>query len=218
MPNQPVVIIGAGGFGREVLDVIDAINDQWAESVGQGYEFLGFLDDGSPDLDLLDARGVSHLGPVTKLAELASDVGYLIGIGDGGVRRRLDDYGRSLSHPSPTVVHPSATQGFDVRFGPGTVVCSHVSLTNNIRIGRHVHLNLNCTVGHDVVLGDYVTVSPLVAISGEVTAETGAMFGTGSTINQRVTMGESAILGAGAAAVKDIPAGVTAVGIPAKAR
>lgn len=218
MPNQPVVIIGAGGFGREVLDVIDAINDQWAESVGQGYEFLGFLDDKRPNLDLLDARGVSHLGPVSKLEYLAADVGYLIGIGDGAVRRRLDDYGRSLSHPSPAVIHPSSTRGFDVQFGPGTVVCSHVSLTNNIRVGRHVHLNLNCTVGHDVVLGDYVTVSPLVAISGEVTVAAGAMLGTGSSINQRLTVGQSAVLGAGAAAVKDIADGVTAVGIPARSR
>jgi sugar O-acyltransferase (sialic acid O-acetyltransferase NeuD family) len=215
MGTTPLVIIGAGGFGREVLDVVDAVNGSGPEP---DFEFLGFLDDGEPDRDLLDARGVQHLGGVAKLAEFPQEVAYLIGIGNGPIRRQLDEQGRKLGHPSPVLVHPTASRGFDVRLGAGTIVCSHVSLTNNIRIGRHVHLNLNCTVGHDVVLGDYVTVSPLVAISGEVTIEDDVLLGTGAAINQRLRIGRGATLGSGAAAVKDVPAGVVAVGIPAKVR
>jgi sugar O-acyltransferase (sialic acid O-acetyltransferase NeuD family) len=216
--SEPVVIIGAGGFGREVLDIIDAVNDGAGGSNEERFEFLGFLDDGEPNRELLEARSVKHLGDVRVLEDLPVDVGYLIGIGSGGVRRRLDVYGGGLGHPSPTIVHPSVTMGFDVQLGPGTVVCSHVSLTNHIRIGRHAHLNLNSTVGHDAVLGDYVTVSPLVAISGETVIEDETLLGTGATINQRITIGAGAVLGSGAAAVKDIEAGVVAVGIPARPR
>jgi sugar O-acyltransferase (sialic acid O-acetyltransferase NeuD family) len=218
MDTTPLVIIGAGGFGRELLDVVHAVNGSDAATSDHRFEFLGFLDDGQPDGELLAALGVRHLGPVSELEDLSRDVGYLIGIGDGATRRRLDDYGRALGHPSPVLVHPNSSQGFDVQLGPGTVVCSHVSMTTNIRIGRHVHLNLNSTVGHDTVLGDYVTVSPLVAISGEVTVEDEVLLGTGSVVNQRLTIGRGATLGSGAAAVRDVAAGVVAVGIPARAR
>lgn len=219
MTSTPIVIIGAGGFGREVLDVIDAINDRAAMAGGSGgYEFLGFLDDGEPNAALLEARGVSHLGPIDHLDALADDVGYVIGIGNGSVRRSVDTFAGRHGRTSPVLVHPSSTQGFDVQLGPGTIVCSQVALTNNIRVGRHVHLNLTTTVGHDVVLGDYVTVSPQVAISGEVTVEDEVLLGTGAAINQGLVIGRGATLGSGAAAVKDIPPEVVAVGIPARPR
>ena len=100
--------------------------------------------------------------------------------------------------------------------GPGTIICSHASLTNHITLGRHVHVNLNCTIGHDSVMSDYVTLSPLVSISGGVKAENGAFFGAGSVVNPRLTVGKDAIVGAGAAVVRDVKAGITAVGVPAK--
>lgn len=215
MATKPVVILGAGGFGREALDVIDAVNAVTSVPV---FEFVGFLDDGHPDLDLLDARGVKYLGPVSALTELPGEVEFLIGVGNGGIRRKLDDFGRNDGRGSPVLVHPSATFGFDVRLGPGTVVCSHVSMTTNIRVGRHVHLNLNSTVGHDVRISDYVTVSPLVAISGAVSLGPEVLLGTGSSVNQGLAVGQGAVIGAGAAAVRDIPVGAVAVGVPAKPR
>jgi sugar O-acyltransferase (sialic acid O-acetyltransferase NeuD family) len=220
MATKPLVIIGAGGFGREVLDIVDAVNGRDVDSHAPdgGYEFVGFIDDGQPDLDLLAARGVRHLGGVSMLDELPMEVAYLIGIGNGTARRRVDEYAQRQGRGSPVLVHPSATTGFGVRLGPGTVVCSHVSLTNNITVGRHVHLNLNSTVGHDVTLGDYVTVSPLVAISGEVIVEDEVLLGTGSAVNQRVLIGRGATLGSGGVAVKNITAGQVAVGIPATPR
>lgn len=220
MDTTPLVIIGAGGFGRELLDVIDACNRDEASAVEDQvpYELVGFLDDGQPDLELLSQRGARHLGAVSKLEELPADVGYVIGIGDGAVRRRIDQYGQTQARSSPVLVHPSATRGFHVQLGPGSVICSHVSLTNNVRLGRHVHVNLNSTVGHDVRIGDYVTVSPLVAVSGEVVVEDEVLLGTGSAVNQRLVIGRGATLGSGAVAVKNIDAGRVAVGIPATPR
>jgi sugar O-acyltransferase (sialic acid O-acetyltransferase NeuD family) len=214
--TQPLVVIGGGGFGREVLDVIEAIN---ASDRRLTYEAIGVLDDGDPDLALLDPYGVRHLGPVSLMSDLAADVGYVIGIGDPRTRRTLDETLLSTGRSSPVLIHPSAAVGQrGVVLGPGTIICSHVSITNHIRLGRHVHVNLNSTIGHDAVLDDYVTLSPLVAISGNVHAETGAFFGTGAKVNPGLTVGEGAVVGTGAAVIRSVPAGQTVLGVPAKPR
>lgn len=216
--TERLVLIGGGGFGREVLDVIEAINFDYETKGTQPLEVLGFLDDGAPDEVLFSEYDVAHLGSVNYLERLPEDVGYVIGIGSPGARQAIDEYGQSLGRPSPVLVHPSATMGRKVQLGPGAVVCSHVSLTNHITMGRHVHVNINCTVGHDVTLGDYVTLSPLVAISGNVTAEMGAFFGTGCDINPGLTVGTLAVVGTGAAVIRDVEARATVVGVPAKSR
>lgn len=212
-----LVIIGAGGFGREVLDVVESVNGVRAMGMDDKLEVLGFLDDGTPDPATLEPYGVSHLGPVDLLDDMDADVQYVIGIGSPEVRRKLDERFRD-TRQSPVLVHESVTHSRAVSFGPGTVVCAGVRLTNNITIGRHVHLNLNTTVGHDARLGDYVTVSPLVAISGYVTLGDEVMVGTGVTLNPGISVGARSVIGSGAAVLKDLPADVTAVGVPAKPR
>ncbi len=214
---RPVVVIGGGGMGRCVLDVIDAANvDAAARSGRPAWELVGVLDDGTPDCDLLGARGVRHLGPVAHLEDLAADVGYLIGIGDGVTRRLVDRFAQSVRREAPVLVHPNVHRGFDVQLGAGSVVCSHVSMENNIRLGRHVHINQNSTVGHDSRLGSYVTLSPLVALSGDVRVEEAAFLGTGSSVNQGLTLHEECVVGAGAAVINDVPAQATVVGVPAR--
>jgi len=208
---QPLVIIGAGGFGRETLDVDEAMN-----AAEPTWDILGLLDDDPRDLDALSRRSVPCLGPVDLLDEL--DAAYAIGIGSPSIRRRLDERARAAGRSAAVLVHPSATFGADVELGPGTVVTAGVRLTTNIRVGRHVHLNLSCTVGHDVVLGDYVTVNPGVNISGNVTLDDEVTMGTGSAIIQAIHVGARTVIGAGAVVVSDLPSDVTAVGVPARAR
>lgn len=217
MTTTRVVIIGAGGFGREVHDILIDAQDQGAMT-GQKYELLGFLDDGKPDAGRLERIGASYLGPVSMLAELDKASRYSIGIGAGAVRRRLDEYASSLGLEPVTLIHSSATFGRDVRIGCGAVICAGVRLTTNITLGRHVHLNLNSTVGHDAILGDYVTVNPLAAISGDVTLEDEVTIGTTASVNQGLTVGERSVIGAGGSVAKNIPAGVVAVGVPASPR
>jgi len=209
-----VVIIGAGGFGREVRDWLL----QYAQAATmrlEKIELLGFLDDGTPDPDRLARIGAEHLGPVSTLAQL--DAVYYVAVGDPETRRRIvrrcGDLGAT---PGPEFVHPSAVVGSDVELGVGTIVCPMTVITTHVRIGAHVHLNLTTTVGHDVVIGDFVTVNPGATISGDVTLEEGVMVGTGASVNQGLTVGAGSVVGAGAAVVKDVPAGVTAVGVPAK--
>src|ERR1035437_9820606 len=130
---RPLVIIGAGGFGREVLDIVEALG-------GGAYEFLGFLDDGTPDERLLAARAGRHLGPPSSLVDIDAD--YVVAVATPDARRRIDAFANGLGRVAPVLVHPSATLGSLVTLGPGTVVCAHASLTTNISVGRHRHTNL----------------------------------------------------------------------------
>lgn len=211
-PADPIVVIGAGGFGREVHDVIVAINAAQPEPT---WHFLGFVDDGSPDLELLTRRGAPYVGPSAEMKSL-SGIQYVVGIGNPYSRRQLADSADSAGLAAATLIHPSATIGLDVEIGAGTIICSHVSITTNIRIGRHVHLNLNATVGHDSTLKDFVTINPGATISGNVALEEEVTMGTLSTVIQGRRIGRGTTVGAGAAVVRDLPAGVVAVGVPAK--
>lgn len=213
-----LVILGAGGFGREVLDVIEAINHNRAASGSLAYEVLGFLDDGAPDPNTLEPYGVTVIGGVADITGLPTDVEYVIGVGDPAVRRKIAEVADEAGRRSPALVHPSVTSGRAVNLGGGTIVCAGARLTNNIQVGRHVHVNLNATIGHDAVLDDYVTLSPLVAVSGYAQLGAGAFVGTGATINPGVTVGDAAVIGAGGVVLRDVGAGVTAVGVPARAR
>jgi sugar O-acyltransferase (sialic acid O-acetyltransferase NeuD family) len=206
---RSLVIIGAGGFGREVLDIVEGLG-------GGAYKFLGFLDDGTPDERLLVARSVRHLGPLSSLADIDAD--YVVAVANPDARRRIDAFADGLGRRAPVLVHPSAYVGSLVTLGPGTVVCAHASLTTNISVGRHGHININVTIGHDVVLDDYVTVLPGSNVSGNVRLDAGVTLGTNSSVIQGCRVGAGATVGAGAAVVRDIEPGVTAVGVPARPR
>lgn len=207
----PLVIIGAGGVGRELVDLVDAIN-----VVGERLELRGFLDDGRPDEAALLRRGLRLLGTVAELG--AMDVKYVIGIGAPGARRRIDAFASSIGRAAVSLVHPTAALGSDVRLGEGTVIYSHVTATTNIATGRHVQLHANCAVGHDSTLGDYVTVLPGATVAGNVTLEEGVTVGANAAIIQGLRVGAMSVVGAGAAVVRALPPGTTAVGVPARAR
>lgn len=204
------MVVGAGGHGRELLDIVDA-------AIAAGtleHELAGVLDDGDADLPLLAARGVPHLGGTDRLAELDADV--LVGIGSGPDRRAVDERIRAAGLTAPVLVHPAATVGAEVRFAPGAVVAAGARITTNIVLGRHTHVGVNATVGHDAVLRDHVTVLPGATVSGNVTLEDGVTIGTNAAIIQGVTIGAGAYVGAGAVVIRDLPPGVTAVGVPAR--
>lgn len=211
--TSPIVIIGCGGFGREVHDVIDAVN-----AVAHQWDLLGYVDDSPSEanLDRVARRGSTVLGGTDWFARASTDVRYLIGIGTGSVRRLLDTRLAAAGFSSPVLVHPSATLGGDVRLGPGTIVCAGVRVTTNIETGRHVHLNINTTVGHDSVLHDYATINPLVAVSGDVTIGDEVMMGTHSSVLQGLTIGARSIAGAGSCVVRDVPPDVVVKGVPAR--
>jgi sugar O-acyltransferase (sialic acid O-acetyltransferase NeuD family) len=206
------VIVGAGGFGREVFAAVAAINH-----AGLQFEVLGFIDDGDPDPDLLQRLGARLVGDSDGV--FPSGTEYVIGIGDPATRRRIDaKLTASGLSPCRPIVHPRAWIGPDVVLGLGTVVCAGASVTTNVRIGRHVHVNPNATIGHDCRIGDFVTITPLCAVSGSVTLEDEVELGAASTILPGLRVGRSALVGAGAVVTKDVNPRVVVVGVPARPR
>lgn len=212
--TQRLVVIGGGGMGRCVLDVIDAVNAVADPRQALPFDVVGVLDDGRPDEELLSRR-TTFLGPTARIKDLPPDVGYLIGIGSSQARARIDRLLASTGRPSPVLVHPNVHRGFGVALSPGTVLCSHVSIENQVRLGRHVHVNQNSTVGHDSVIGDHVTISPMVAVSGAVRMENTVFVGTGSSIRQGVVLRAGSTVGMGSVVLRDVPELMTVVGVPA---
>ncbi len=207
--TEPLVIIGAGGHGREVLDIVEAMN-----AVTPTYDFLGFLDDGINDCDELERRKARILGSAADTARLGAV--YLIGIGDGRVRATLDQQLATLGCVAARAVHPAATIGADVDFGDGLVIAAGARITTNVRAGRHLHVNLNATIAHDCRLGDYVTILPGVNVSGNVALADGATLGTGAAVLPGVEVGKCAFIGAGAVVLSNVGAHLTVAGVPAR--
>lgn len=217
--TEDLVIVGCGGFGREVHDVVDDINAD-AEATGSGirWNLLGYVDDApvSPHADIVERRGSRVLGDTGWLLRRPSSARYVIGISAGAVRRSIDERLTAAGHRPATLVHPAATVARDVSLGEGTVICAGVRVESNTRMGRHAHVSLNSTVAHDCSLDDYVSINPLTAVSGAVTLHTEVLLGTHSTILQNLSVGARTTIGAAACVVSDVPADVVAKGVPAR--
>lgn len=154
--------------GREVHDVVNAINE-----LNPTWNLLGYLDDRPErvNVSLVESRRSKVLGGTDWMMTAGKEVQFVTGIGTGKIRRIIDERLSSTGFTAATLVHPTSTLGHDVRTGQGSVICAGVRATTNISLGRHVHLSINATVGHDCTLEDYVTINPLVAISGGSTSE-----------------------------------------------
>ncbi len=209
---KKIVIIGAGGFGREVLDVVDACNVR--EEV---YDPLGFIVDPQYGKAGSIINDKPILGGFDWLEEHANEVYVTCGVGPPHQRYQLIQRASKLNCQFITLIHPSAITTRWTTMGAGVVITAGCILTNQIQIGNHVHINLDCTVGHNAILQDFVTLAPGVHISGNITLETGCYIGTGANIIEKLRVGEWSTIGAGSVIVKDVPANSTVVGVPGKA-
>lgn len=211
--NQ-IAIYGAGGFGREVVWLAQSIMTS-----GQGLEVVCFIDDNDEIcgtklnefevLSLFQAKGkypgvcvVSGIG-VPKVRELTM--------------RKVCEAGFSVA----TLIHPRVEMSKLIEIGEGTVICAGNILTTNIVLGKHIQINLSCTIGHDVIMRDYVTLAPGVLISGYVHIGKRVYIGTGAVIingtkNNPIVIGDDVVIGAGASVTQSIPSGETWVGVPAR--
>ncbi|MDA9241435.1 acetyltransferase [bacterium] len=204
-----LVIVGAGGHGRETLDIVEAIN-----AVEPTWAFAGFVDDGEVIADRLERRDASLLGTTKILAD--TDPRYVIGIGSPAVRAKLDEQLTAWGRTAATLIHPAATVASDNRISDGVLLAAGARVTTNVTLGRHVHLNVNAVVSHDCVVGDYTTLSPGALVNGDVRLAEGVFLGTGAIITPGITIGDHAVIGAGAVVVRDVPPGVTVRGVPAR--
>lgn len=216
--SRGLVIVGAGGFGREALEVVNAINRD-SPSEDPKWVFTGFLDDAKPALprDLDD--GEIWLGRIKEAStQLPSETSFVVAIGDPLVRRDIVQLLESHGHVAGTLVHPRASIGARVNIGAGSIIGAHATLTTDIRVGKHVIVNINTTIGHDCVIDDFVTISPLCAISGAARVGALAYLGSSAVLLPGVQVGGGAVVGAGAVVTRDVLPATTVVGVPARAR
>lgn len=204
-----LVIVGAGGHGRETLDIVEAIN-----AAEPTWTFQGFVDDGEINEERLRRRVVANLGTTDTLTD--SGAHYVIGIGSPALRAMLDERLTAWGRPAATLVHPTATIASDNRIAHGVVLAAGARVTTNVTLGRHVHVNINAVVSHDCVVGDYTTLSPGVLVNGDVELGRQVFLGTGAIVTPGVSIGDGAVIGAGAVVIGDVPAGVTVTGVPGK--
>jgi len=192
-------IVGAGGFGREVY---------WSLNPIERANSVFFVDD-----EYWDGSDEKIL----PLSRFESDKFELVvAIADSLHRERIVN---SLPKNTKyfTHIHPTAQiQGEDVTIGEGSIVCAGSIITTNVKIGKHAHINLITTIGHDCVIGDYFTTAPGVQISGNETIGNNVYFGTRSCIKQKLSVCDNVIIGMNAGVVKNITEPGTYVGTPAK--
>lgn len=207
---KKILIVGAGGFGREVQWLIERINQCTPK-----WQISGYLDDGiNPGTEI---NGYPVIGGIDKLKDYEVNTAVVCAIGSAGIRKKLISRIKELgTFEFPNLIDPKVQMSQTVVLGEGNIICAGNILTVNIRIEDFVIINLSCTIGHDTVLRSFVTIYPGVNISGCTEMKSGSELGTGSKIIQGKTIGERTIIGAGAVIVNNIPADCTAMGIPAK--
>jgi sugar O-acyltransferase (sialic acid O-acetyltransferase NeuD family) len=210
MPRR-LVIVGCGGFAREVLQLVRDIN---AETITWNCE--GFLVDPQFAPDGL-IQGLPALGGLEWL-ENNPDVEIVIAVGSPVGRREIATrIRRTWMNPFAKLIHPRAWVGQAVEIGDGTIICAGALITTDIKLGEHVHVNIGATIGHDSVLRDFVTLNPSVNVSGNVVLEEGNSIGTGTVIIPHCNIGCWSIIGAGSVVTKSLGPNITAVGMPARA-
>jgi sugar O-acyltransferase (sialic acid O-acetyltransferase NeuD family) len=208
---RPIVIVGAGGMGREAL--------AWLADTGRAERVVGFIDE-APQRAGTVVAGLPILGTLDVLAHglagHSGEVEAVLAIGAPRARLRVMERCTERSVVLGTVVHPTATVGPRTTLGAGAIVCPQVVLTCDVSIGRGAIVNFGAMVGHDSTIGQAAFVAPGANLAGNVTVGPCASVGIGSSVVQGVTIGEEAVVGAGAVVVHDVDPGVTVVGVPAR--
>ena len=208
---KDLYIVGAGGFGREVAWLVERINEKEPT-----WNIKGFIDD---DQSLLGKSedGYSVIGDCAYLLELQKEFWVVCAVGSAKTRKKIiEKIQNNRNIKFATLVDPSVIMSDKVLIGEGSIICAGTILTVDITIGKHVIINLDCTVGHDDIINDFVTMYPSVNVSGNVKVDQCVELGTGSQIIQGKSIASNCMVGAGAVVVTDIKESGTYVGVPAK--
>lgn len=206
---KDLVIIGAGGFGRETLALVEEINE-----AAPTWNFLGFIDDG---LDVETAEKATVLGCMEYLKQMNPKPYAVISIASAVVREKLVKQCEEAGVPFATLIHPTVRmKGNLCTVGEGSILCENVVLAVNSRVGKHCIMNMSCGLGHDTVIADYVSMMSETITGGDTYIGKGCYFGLRCTIINQINITENCTFGAAAVVVKDAIEPGTYVGLPAR--
>ena len=200
-----LIIIGAGGLGKEVLEIL--------RSTRNGAYIAGFLDDDRMLQGKEIAHGVKVIGYTRNVSDVMDGTEYIVALGDNKTRAMIANRSRvrfatAIHHSAIVPMYLTAT---DLIIGAGAVVTEP-----SVKIGNHVHIDAGCVVSHDVVLGNFVRLNPGALVMGGCVIGEGALIAAGAVIRDGVKVGAWATVGMGAVVLEDVPAGAMVFGVPAK--
>lgn len=198
--HKEVIIIGAGGHGKVIADIIEKSGDK----------VCGFLDDGAENKEVF---GYPVLGK-TQDCHKFSDKEFFIAIGNNGIRKKIATENNGLKFY--TAIHPSAIISRGVEIGIGTCVMAGSVINADTKIGKHVIINSGSVVEHDNILADYVHLSPGAVLCGTVRVGECTHIGAGVTVKNNTSITSDTVIGVGVAVVSDIETSGTYCGVPAK--
>lgn len=204
-----IIIIGAGGFGREVY--------LWAKDAfpQNQYEIKGFLDDNPKILDNYD-MDVGIIGNLNGY-EIKNKDRFLFAIGDIDTKKDIVVKFKKKGTQFLTLIHPTAIVANTVKIGEGVIICPFVTVSDHAQISDFVMMNLYSTCGHDVKIGKYCILSPYAILNGFVTLEDEVFLGTHSTVIPYKKVGYKSKISANSVVMRDVPPNKIVFGVPGKA-
>ena len=209
--TTPLIILGAGGFGREIVEYVRDL-----QAAGSPYAFAGFLDDRADAL-----RKAGSIDPIlgtTHDAGSFPDAHFVIAVGEPATRALLAARLQQVEATLARIIHPTAQVSPSARIGDGTIICPFAFLSTDAVIGRNVAVNVFATIGHDAAVGDDSVISPYSAVLGNAHLEQRCFTGTHASITPGVRIGADSKVAAGSVATLDLPPGSLAAGNPARSR
>lgn len=207
--NQKVILVGAGGFGREVIS--------WATDAhlhGKFPKIAGFLDDNSKALDDFD-YGIPFLGEIETYQPYENDV-FLLGVANPPTKEKVVQLLKSKGGIFLTLIHPTAVVTRTAVIGEGVVICPFALISADTKIGSYVTVNAMSSIGHDSIIGDYSTLSGHVDVTGQVVVGESVFFGSGAKVVPRIKIGSGAKIGAGCTVMRSVSPSVTVYTAPAR--
>lgn len=204
---KDIYIIGDSGFGREVAWLIEELDE---------FNVIGFVDD-NKEIQDKKINDIPVVGGISFLIDQKEETNVVIAIGNPTIRYKIyEQLKENKNIKFPNIIAKDVRLSNTNEMGMGNIICTQSILTVNITLGNFNHINLDCTVGHDVILHDFVTVYPSVNISGNVEVGNYSELGTGTKIIQGKSVTENVIIGAGSVVIKDLIEKGTYVGSPVR--
>jgi sugar O-acyltransferase (sialic acid O-acetyltransferase NeuD family) len=199
-----LIIVGAGGYAKSVLDSVDYMN----------FRMVGFLDD-------IKEKGTSHLGyPVlgntVECIPMPQEYVYFVAIGNNAKRKRWFDVLKEHHLSLINVIDRSALVSTHSTIGEGSFIGKFAVVNSGSSIGDNTVINTRALVEHGCVIGSHVNVSTCATLNGDVIVEEGGFVGSGVTVNGQLSIGRWALVGSGAVVLHDVKPNTTVVGVPAK--
>ena len=208
MSELRVIILGCGGHGRVILDILQNM---------ENVQVIGFLED-NPKFAGKIINGIKVFGNRTLLPQLFEDGtnGIVIGVGDNYIRADLFVQAKGMGFEMINAIHPRAIISEDVRIGQGVVVMAGAVINIGTKIGDNVCVNTGATVDHDNILADHSHIYPGANLTGGVTVGKYTYIGTNAAVNPYISIGSHVMVGSGAVVIADVPDNVTVAGVPAQ--